>query len=62
MPWWSVAIVVFGVNFALWANIGLARLVEETWARRRGAAPGIPSITVSDVAVLIPAHNEELVI
>ncbi|MGH3771678.1 MAG: glycosyltransferase family 2 protein [Pseudonocardiaceae bacterium] len=62
MPWWSVAIIVFGVNFALWAAIGLARLVEETWAKRRRAPRGGPAMTVRDVAVLIPAHNEELVI
>jgi biofilm PGA synthesis N-glycosyltransferase PgaC len=69
MPWWPVAIVVFGVNFTLWATIGLARLLEETWAKRTlrgrvrllGLGSG-PSITVQDVAVLIPAHNEELVI
>jgi biofilm PGA synthesis N-glycosyltransferase PgaC len=69
MPWWSVAIVVFGVNFVIWANVGLARLLEETWAtktlrgrlRRLGLRSG-PSMTVQDVAVLIPAHNEELVI
>jgi biofilm PGA synthesis N-glycosyltransferase PgaC len=69
MPWWSVAIVVFGVNFVLWASVGLARLLEETWAtrtlrgrlRRLGLRSG-PSMTVQDVAVLIPAHNEELVI
>jgi cellulose synthase/poly-beta-1,6-N-acetylglucosamine synthase-like glycosyltransferase len=69
MPWWSVAIIVFGVNFTLWASVGLTRLIEETWTRRtlrgRLARRGIntdPSMTVQDVAVLIPAHNEELVI
>jgi poly-beta-1,6-N-acetyl-D-glucosamine synthase len=64
MPWWTVAIVVFGVNFTLWASLGLARLLEESWTRRRrrGAGSTSPSMTVQDVAVLIPAHNEELVI
>jgi biofilm PGA synthesis N-glycosyltransferase PgaC len=69
MPWWSVAIIVFGVNFTLWAAMGLARLLEETWAtRRRRSRVGLPghstgpSMTVRDVAVLIPAHNEEVVI
>ncbi|MGH3573942.1 MAG: glycosyltransferase, partial [Pseudonocardiaceae bacterium] len=64
-----MAIIVFGVNFVLWASVGLARLLEETWAtktlrgrlRRLGLRRG-PSMTVQDVAVLIPAHNEELVI
>src|SRR5262245_17290690 len=69
MSWWPVAIIVFGVNFTVWAAIGLVRLVEESWGkrtlrgrlRRRGYIAG-PSMTVQDVAVLIPAHNEELVI
>jgi poly-beta-1,6-N-acetyl-D-glucosamine synthase len=61
MPWWSVAILVFGVNFALWSTIGLVRLAQERWGKcpRRGAGP---SMTVRNVAVLIPAHNEEMVI
>jgi poly-beta-1,6-N-acetyl-D-glucosamine synthase len=69
MPWWSVAFVVFGMNFTLWAAIGLVRLLEESWRNRRrrggvgllGSKTG-PSLTEQDVAVLIPAHNEELVI
>jgi biofilm PGA synthesis N-glycosyltransferase PgaC len=69
MSWWPIAIIVFGINFAVWAAIGLARLIEETWRKRtlrrklqqRGYG-GERSITVQDVAVLIPAHNEELVI
>jgi biofilm PGA synthesis N-glycosyltransferase PgaC len=60
MSWWPVAIIVFGVNFTIWATIGLARLIEETF--RKKARHGDPSLTVQDVAVLIPAHNEELVI
>jgi biofilm PGA synthesis N-glycosyltransferase PgaC len=61
MPWWSVAILVFGVNFALWSTIGLARLIQERWGKRPRRDAG-PSMTVQDVAVLIPAHNEEIVI
>ncbi|MGH3973651.1 MAG: glycosyltransferase, partial [Pseudonocardiaceae bacterium] len=61
MPWWTVAILVFGANFVLWSTIGLARLVQERWAKRPRRATG-PPMTVRDVAVLIPAHNEELVI
>jgi biofilm PGA synthesis N-glycosyltransferase PgaC len=60
MHWWPVAIVVFGVNFTLWSVIGLIRWVQERWLRRSLPAPA--SISVQDVAVLIPAHNEELVI
>lgn len=64
MPWWSVAFVVFGMNFTLWAVIGLVRILEESWRkrRRRSSDHPTPSLTTQDVAVLIPAHNEELVI
>jgi biofilm PGA synthesis N-glycosyltransferase PgaC len=69
MSWWPVAIIVFGVNFTVWASIGLARLIEETWGRRtlrgrlrRRGWDTARSMTIDDVAVLIPAHNEELVI
>src|SRR5918998_5010673 len=61
MSWWTVAILVFGVNFALWSTIGLFRLIEERWVTRTDRATS-PSMTVADVAVLIPAHNEEMVI
>ncbi|GAA2775874.1 glycosyltransferase family 2 protein [Saccharopolyspora taberi] len=64
IPWWVLAIVVFGANFTLWGLIGLLRLLDSTtrrwWARR--AAPAPVHLGVDDVAVLIPAHNEEKVI
>jgi cellulose synthase/poly-beta-1,6-N-acetylglucosamine synthase-like glycosyltransferase len=98
MPWWSMAVLVFGVNFALWGTVGLCRLLDTgaaRLARRRFARrfsgirevgyidaeyPGISpgpgngrsrdalgrperrGLTVGDVAVLIPAHNEAEVI
>jgi glycosyltransferase involved in cell wall biosynthesis len=97
VPWWALAVLVFGANFTLWGMLGICRLSEAGAARltgllrrRRGARsrrtvalPGGPgwrvlvagdspgkaveskrarSLTVGDVAVLIPAHNEELVI
>lgn len=85
MPWWALAVLMLGANFALWGAIGLIRLAESAVARwstaralraapamaaieagpspvpARRAKPG-PSLTTSDVAVLIPAHNEALVI
>jgi poly-beta-1,6-N-acetyl-D-glucosamine synthase len=93
MPWWALAVLMLGANFALWGAIGLIRLAESAVARwsaaralraapapaqltaanpgakgkpggrapARRAAPG-PSLTTGDVAVLIPAHNEALVI
>ncbi len=94
MPWWALAVLMLGANFALWGAVGLIRLAESAvarWSAARGelraapvpavtgaagpaaaggsagraparrAKPG-PSLTASDVAVLIPAHNEALVI
>lgn len=44
MPWWAVAVLVFGGNFTLWGTIGLFRLIDEFLARlgRRERAGGAP--------------------
>ena len=57
------AILVFSANFALWTIIGLGWLLEES-GRKAAAAPAVPvpSMTVQDVAVLIPVHNEGMVL
>jgi poly-beta-1,6-N-acetyl-D-glucosamine synthase len=65
IPWWGVAAGVLGVNFALWGLAGLCRLAGTLLRRRRSARrPAAPGgrPTVADVAVLIPAHNEAVVI
>ncbi|MER7079005.1 Glycosyltransferase, catalytic subunit of cellulose synthase and poly-beta-1,6-N-acetylglucosamine synthase [Saccharopolyspora kobensis] len=65
VPWWLLAIAVFGANFALWGMIGLLRLLDG-WRTRRSTVVGLDrfdrALGVDDVAVLIPAHNEEAVI
>ncbi len=79
MPWWGIALLVFGANFTFWGTIGLLRLADQAVRRllRRPARPQNvvalrpdPAgrrarqihLTVDDVAVLIPAHNEAAVI
>jgi biofilm PGA synthesis N-glycosyltransferase PgaC len=98
MPWWSMALLVFGLNFTLWGTVGLLRLLDTrtgqrhrrsavrrlsrlketpqqqddqparaSHRRQRRAQPGTGvqrrgGLTVKDVAVLIPAHNEAEVI
>jgi poly-beta-1,6-N-acetyl-D-glucosamine synthase len=62
MPWWSLTILLLGANFALWGAIGLVRLAESGTRRSPPAAVRDSELTVADVAVLIPAHNEALVI
>jgi cellulose synthase/poly-beta-1,6-N-acetylglucosamine synthase-like glycosyltransferase len=81
MPWWGIALLVFGANFSFWGTVGLTRLVDQAVRRLRRRDPaGQPGnvvalrhdpagrrarqihLTVDDVAVLIPAHNEGAVI
>jgi poly-beta-1,6-N-acetyl-D-glucosamine synthase len=62
MPWWGLTILLLGANFALWGAIGLVRLTESGTRRSPPAAARDGELTVADVAVLIPAHNEALVI
>ncbi len=82
IPWWALALLVFGANFLVWGSVGLTRLVDQMirgWhsARRRlgypqnvvalsydpaGRRARQSNLTVDDVAVLIPAHNEAAVI
>jgi cellulose synthase/poly-beta-1,6-N-acetylglucosamine synthase-like glycosyltransferase len=116
IPWWGLAILVLGANFALWGSVGLCRQsgivirrLRERWSARRkspaastvagqvagsvagqvtGSADGQltgpvggqstgqavavsggahpparpEQLTVNDVAVLIPAHNEAVVL
>ena len=66
IPWWGLAVLVLGVNFALWGSAGLARLAVGTRAGRPARAvagrPPRARLTVKHVAVLIPAHNEAVVL
>ncbi len=70
MPWWALGVLIVGANFALWGVIGICRAagglagrVAGHLRRHGGDPPARPvSLTVDDVAVLIPAHNEALVI
>ncbi len=33
MPWWALAVLMLGANFALWGAVGLIRLAESAVAR-----------------------------
>ena len=72
-----VLVLVVGVNTALWGTVGLGRVVAQAFRKRPrsarhrlaqpkpggGAGAGVARrLTPNDVAVLIAAHNEELVI
>ncbi|MQA07571.1 MAG: glycosyltransferase [Pseudonocardiaceae bacterium] len=71
IPIWLLALLIFGVNFVVWGALGLARLAEERRAAaeerlavRRGLGNVVPlsRMNLRDVAVLMAAHNEEVVI
>ena len=62
-----IVVLVLGVNFTLWGTIGLLRLVDDHLVTRRHRPPepsggSAGAVDVTDVALLIPAHNEELVL
>lgn len=54
----------FGISALFWLIVGAVRLVTELVSDRRGLRKRLsrPLYAASDIAVLIPAHNEELVI
>ena len=47
-----------GINIAFWCAVGLLRFIAELAGRKAVAGPR--AIRVADVAVVIPAHNEEI--
>jgi cellulose synthase/poly-beta-1,6-N-acetylglucosamine synthase-like glycosyltransferase len=69
MNWPPVALLIlavssFGLSLTIWGIIGVVRWLGELIELRRGGkvAPVAHRVTLDDVAVLIPAHNEEPVI
>jgi cellulose synthase/poly-beta-1,6-N-acetylglucosamine synthase-like glycosyltransferase len=66
--WWVIALVL-GVNLTLWTLVGALRAIDDTVrSRRRPGNSALPlpardaAVQVEDVAILMAAHNEELVI
>jgi cellulose synthase/poly-beta-1,6-N-acetylglucosamine synthase-like glycosyltransferase len=56
-----VILGMFGLNFFIWGSVGLVRYLREgTSYRQKNDVP--QAITRDEVAILTPAHNEELVI
>lgn len=74
MSVWVLVVLVVGVNFVLWGSIGFLRLCDELISRVRmrvrrwrGRAEDAEEgatrrLTTADIAVLMAAHDEELVI
>lgn len=70
IPTWLLVMFVIGVNFTVWGTVGLARMADQRMSaahdRRepapRPAAKPPARITPDGVAVLMAAHNEELVL
>ena len=60
---WFIPLLLLGVSFTLWVSIAVARMAAETPTLRggaTGASQSQPRLVPADVAVVIPAHNEEL--
>ncbi|CAM3071623.1 glycosyltransferase family 2 protein [Prescottella defluvii] len=61
-----IMLLAFGINTLFWASVGAGRVLTFRWTHRRGRhpddRPSRPPLTPGDVAVLVAAHNEELVI
>ena len=53
-----IAVLILGVNTLFWATVGVVRVL----AGLKKDSNGVRRFTNDDVAVLIPAHNEEAVI
>ena len=69
IPFWLLAIFVFGVNFTVWGTAGVFRILDQRLSKLRRSRrswptwdPDAHSVVVERVAVLMAAHNEELVI
>ncbi|MEU6645715.1 glycosyltransferase family 2 protein [Saccharomonospora sp. NPDC046836] len=66
IPTWLLILFICGINFTVWGTIGVLRLLERRVAPMAAAqAPssGAPAgVRTGEVAVLMAAHNEEVVI
>lgn len=62
LVWMLLMASAVGFNLALWGTIGAVRFLGERHANKRSRPGGHQAIGVEHVAVLIPAHNEALVI
>jgi len=52
----------FGISSAFWLLIGFIRTVSERLSKHKNTSHKRSKYKLSDIAVIIPAHNEELVI
>lgn len=63
---WLVVLLLLGFSFTLWMTIGSIRFAEQRHTARKknghGNIDGSTRLSSADVAVLVPAHNEELTI
>lgn len=59
---WVLVFLVIGVNFLFWGTVGLLRLADEVRPRRPGLPGTVEQGPALRLGVLMPAHDEELVI
>lgn len=58
VQWW-VPVTLIGISFGFWLLVGSIRLIAETGLPGRRPFVGTSRLRAGDVAILIPAHNEE---
>lgn len=59
---WLLPLLLIGFNLTLWTAVGGVRFVSEKVGRRPSAPPSDANLSPEDVAVIVPAHDEQLVI
>lgn len=59
---WLLLLAVLGVNMTFWGSVGILRVIDERMRRRAVDGERTPEVSLSEVAVMIAAHNEEAVI
>jgi cellulose synthase/poly-beta-1,6-N-acetylglucosamine synthase-like glycosyltransferase len=69
LTWAILVILVVGINLIFWGLIGLSRYISELFPGiihkiKKGEEPprSVNRLSPDEVAVIVPAHNEELVI
>lgn len=59
---WLLLLAVLGVNMTFWGSVGILRVLDERMRRRAKDGERALEVPLSEVAVMIAAHNEEAVI
>ena len=62
MEWIVGFLALVGLSASFWAFVGIARYIQEKYMSRMGPRNAADRILPAEVAVMVPAYNEELCI